>query len=88
LLLLPRRTASQPSLERSEDSWASTERERLQIRLWLHGRFARGRLPEWEGRLIEGKGVSPSINVEMKPEQFLAGEDPQMQKALELAREL
>jgi len=35
-----------------------------------------------------GKGVSPSINVEMKPEQFLAGEDPQMQKALELAREL
>jgi C-terminal processing protease CtpA/Prc len=42
----------------------------------------------WEGRLIEGKGVSPSINVEMKPKQFLAGEDPQMQKALELAREL
>jgi C-terminal processing protease CtpA/Prc len=42
----------------------------------------------WEGRLIEGKGVSPSINVEMKPEQFLAGEDPQMHKALELAREL
>jgi len=40
----------------------------------------------WEGRLIEGKGVAPGINVEMKPEQLLAGEDPQMQRALETAR--
>lgn len=39
-----------------------------------------------EGRLIEGKGVSPSVNVEMKPEQLLAGEDPQMQRALEVVR--
>ena len=39
----------------------------------------------WQGRIIEGKGVSPSITVEMKPEQLLAGEDPQMQKALEAA---
>lgn len=61
----------------SADSWASTERERLQIRLWLHVG-----LPV---AAYLGKGVSPSINVEMKPEQFLAGEDPQMQKALEHA---
>ena len=40
----------------------------------------------WEGKLIEGKGVSPSLNVEMKPEQLLAGEDPQMQRALEVLR--
>ena len=36
----------------------------------------------WDGRLIEGKGVSPSASVEMKPEQLLRGEDPQMQRAL------
>ena len=40
----------------------------------------------WQGRLIEGKGVSPSFNVEMRPEQLLAGEDPQMQRALEVVR--
>ncbi len=38
----------------------------------------------WEGRLIEGKGVSPTVSVEMKPEQLLAGEDPQMQRALQI----
>jgi CHAT domain-containing protein len=42
----------------------------------------------WEGRLIEGKGVSPNIPVALSPEQLLAGEDPQMQKALELVRAL
>jgi len=42
----------------------------------------------WGGRLIEGNGVSPSIGVEQPPEQLLEGEDPQMQKALELARDL
>jgi hypothetical protein len=42
----------------------------------------------WEGRLIEGKGVSPSIPAGLSPEDLLAGEDPQMQKALELVREL
>ena len=41
----------------------------------------------WEGRLIEGKGVTPTITVEMKPEQLLAGEDPQMQRGLEVLRE-
>jgi carboxyl-terminal processing protease len=38
----------------------------------------------WQGRLIEGKGVSPSLDVEMRPEQLL--EDPQMQRALEVVR--
>src|SRR5258708_21471584 len=42
----------------------------------------------WEGRLIEGKGVSPSLNVEMKPEQLLAGEEPQMQRALEVEHDM
>jgi len=42
----------------------------------------------WEGMLIEGKGVSPTIPVELSPEHLLAGEDPQMQKALALVREL
>ena len=42
----------------------------------------------WQGKLIEGRGVSPSIVVPQPPEQLLAGEDPQMQKALELARQL
>lgn len=42
----------------------------------------------WEGRLIEGKGVSPSINVEIKPEQLLSGQDPQMQRALEAVRRM
>ena len=42
----------------------------------------------WEGRLIEGKGVAPAFTVEVKPEQLLAGEDPQMQKALEVVREM
>src|SRR6266481_3962629 len=41
----------------------------------------------WEGRLIEGKGVSPTVRVELSPERLLAGEDPQMQKALEVANE-
>ena len=42
----------------------------------------------WQGRLIEGNGVSPTIRVEQSAEQLLAGEDPQMQKALEVARRI
>jgi carboxyl-terminal processing protease len=42
----------------------------------------------WQGRLIEGKGVSPSIPVEMSTEALAAGEDSQMQKALEVARKI
>jgi carboxyl-terminal processing protease len=40
----------------------------------------------WEGKLIEGKGVAPGLMAELSAEQLLAGEDIQMQKALELAR--
>jgi C-terminal processing protease CtpA/Prc len=40
----------------------------------------------WQGRLIEGKGVTPSIAVEMSPEHLIVGQDPQMQTALEIAR--
>jgi len=40
----------------------------------------------WQGRLIEGKGVSPSVPVELSPKELAAGEDTQMQKALGLAR--
>jgi carboxyl-terminal processing protease len=40
----------------------------------------------WQGRLIEGKGVTPSVSVQLPPEQLVAGQDPQMQRALELAR--
>jgi len=41
----------------------------------------------WQGRLIEGKGIEPSVSVEMSPEALVAGEDAQMQRALEIARE-
>ena len=40
----------------------------------------------WQGRLIEGKGVTPSIPVELPADRLMAGEGPQMEKALELAR--
>ena len=38
----------------------------------------------WQGRLIEGKGVSPNIPVELLPDNLLDGQDPQMQKAIEI----
>ena len=40
----------------------------------------------WQGRLIEGKGVTPSVPVELLPDDLLAGQDPQMQKAIEIVR--
>jgi len=40
----------------------------------------------WQGKLIEGKGVTPSVPVELLPEDLLAGQDPQMQKAIEIVR--
>src|SRR3989475_5680087 len=40
----------------------------------------------WQGRLIEGKGVSPGVPVALSPEQLIAGQDTQMQRALELAK--
>src|SRR6266498_1337580 len=42
----------------------------------------------WQGKLIEGRGITPSIQFAQPPEQLLAGEDPQMQRALELVRNL
>jgi C-terminal processing protease CtpA/Prc len=38
----------------------------------------------WQGRLIEGKGVVPSTAVELSPNDLLAGQDPQLQKAIEI----
>lgn len=38
----------------------------------------------WQGRFIEGKGVLPTVPAELSPEQLLAGDDAQMNKALEL----
>src|SRR5208282_333529 len=40
----------------------------------------------WQGRLIEGKGVTPSVPVDLPADRLMAGEDPQMEKALELAK--
>jgi C-terminal processing protease CtpA/Prc len=40
----------------------------------------------WQGSLIEGKGITPSVPVELTADQLMAGEDPQMEKALELLR--
>jgi len=42
----------------------------------------------WQGTMIEGKGVTPSIPVTLSPEKLIAGEDTQMQKVLELMKEL
>ena len=42
----------------------------------------------WQGRLIEGKGVTPGVPVELTPDRLIAGEDPQLEKALELAKRM
>jgi carboxyl-terminal processing protease len=42
----------------------------------------------WQGRMIEGKGITPSIPVALSPEKLIAGEDTQMQKVLELMKDL
>jgi len=39
-----------------------------------------------QGKLIEGKSVTPSVPVELLPDDLLAGQDPQMQKAIEIVR--
>jgi len=36
----------------------------------------------WQGRMIEGKGVSPDVPVELAAEKLIAGEDTQLQQAL------
>ena len=42
----------------------------------------------WQGRLIEGQGVTPSVPVELPADQLMAGEDTQMQQALEVAKSI
>src|SRR5256885_9459151 len=37
----------------------------------------------WQGRMIEGKGVSPGVPVELSSDDLLAGKDPQMYEALQ-----
>jgi len=36
----------------------------------------------WHGVLLEGKGVSPHMEVELPSEALKQGRDPQMEKAL------
>ncbi len=38
----------------------------------------------WQGRFIEGNGVSPSVSINISPEHLVAGQDPQMQSAVEI----
>lgn len=42
----------------------------------------------WHGTIIEGKGVTPQIPVELSADQLLAGEDTQMQQALAFMKDL
>ncbi len=42
----------------------------------------------WQGVLLEGKGVSPQIEVDLPPEALRQGLDTQLEKAFELARTL
>src|SRR5260370_8791689 len=42
----------------------------------------------WQGRLIEGKDVSPGVSAELSPDRLMSGEDTQMQKALWLSAKL
>ncbi len=42
----------------------------------------------WYGKMIEGKGVSPSSLVQLLPDHLTAGEDTQMQRALELVKSM
>lgn len=42
----------------------------------------------WEGRLIEGKGVPPGIPAELAADKLIAGEDTQLQEALNLVKNI
>ena len=42
----------------------------------------------WQGKMIEGKGVSPGIPVELAADKLIAGEDTQMQEALGIVRSM
>ncbi|HUB58968.1 MAG TPA: S41 family peptidase [Candidatus Micrarchaeia archaeon] len=42
----------------------------------------------WQGKMIEGKGVTPQIPVELSAHKLIAGQDTQMQLALASAKDL
>jgi len=42
----------------------------------------------WQGKMIEGEGVTPDVAVDLGAHEVLAGNDPQMKTALKLVREL
>jgi C-terminal processing protease CtpA/Prc len=42
----------------------------------------------WQGTLLEGKGVEPEHPVEVSYEALKEGRDTQMEKAIEVARQL
>lgn len=42
----------------------------------------------WQGTIIEGKGVTPQIPVELSANKLMAGEDTQMERALALMKDL
>ena len=42
----------------------------------------------WKGTLLEGKGITPDVEVDLTYDSLKAGRDPQMEKAIEVARAL
>jgi tricorn protease len=38
-----------------------------------------------EGYIVENEGVPPDVEVEMRPTDVIAGRDPQLEKAIEVA---
>ena len=42
----------------------------------------------WQGKMIEGKGVSPGILVELSADNLMVGQDTQMQKALDMVKSM
>jgi len=42
----------------------------------------------WQGTMLEGKGVDPDHSVELSYEALIEGRDTQMEKAIEVVREL
>jgi C-terminal processing protease CtpA/Prc len=51
------------------------------------------RLPRWDDRdpqqnVIEGKGIPPEVQVDVKPEELTKTSDPVFKKALETLREI
>jgi hypothetical protein len=38
----------------------------------------------WQGKLIESKGITPAVSVELSPDDLVSGRDLQMQRAIEI----